>query len=118
MATSSPSGGFTFGMEMELYLKPKMNQVVSNHLAKHGLINTPTNGDKLTPRQLTNNQVAVLSTVTDMLNGEGIETIGPKELDAADKAKIRLEPYVKWQVTADSSLGQVTAGYCQYHHLH
>jgi hypothetical protein len=111
MATSSSSEGFTFGMEMELFLKPKMNRV-SAQLAKHKWTNRQTNGDELTQLQKNTNQAALQNTVADMLIEAGIGAFGPDEADLN-----AAQPYLKWQVTYDASLGRPAAGYCQHHHL-
>ncbi|KAK4153474.1 putative amidoligase [Chaetomidium leptoderma] len=92
MATSSSVRGFTFGIEMEIYLKPKTSTVKSR-LESQGW----TSGTPLTPKERNKNRVAMLNTVAfTLVKDAALTAIVPDpELENA---------YTEWQIKGDSSL--------------
>lgn len=104
MATSSHSKGFTFGVEIEIYLKPKV-ETVSSLLKERKW----TTGDELTPDERRDNRAAILATIAAILIEAG--------LDAVTTVKNAKDEYADWLVKFDASLPHA-GGYCEYHHTH
>jgi hypothetical protein len=94
MATSSSVKGFTFGIEIEIYLKPK-SSTVSGLLASQGW----ATGDPLAPIQRNKNRVAILNTVAYILNRTGALSAVVQDEDLESL-------YREWQIKGDSSLSE------------
>jgi hypothetical protein len=103
MATSSPPQGFTFGIEIEIYLRPKKEKI-SGTLKTHNW----TDKDELNGAQRATNRKAILMTIADIITAAGPTTVA--ELEELENE------YLEWQVKFDSSLPHA-GGFCQYHHV-
>ena len=101
MATSSSVRGFTFGIEIEIYLKPK-TLTVSERLASQGW----ATGNPLTSKQRNTNRVAILNTVAAILVRTGALSAIVPDSDLENQ-------YTEWQIKGDSSLSEASeAEFC------
>jgi len=98
-------GLMTFGIELELYLKPESNNTIAQ-MIRHQYIVPENEGDA--NRLKSRNRMSVLRTVAGYLQDAGVEA-GVLETDDPN------DPYEEWRVKSDPTLvGLPSKGFCEY----
>lgn len=97
---------FTFGIEMEIYLRPNFESPEVTDLLKRTGYTRPTSTDHHADRDKTKNRTAVLRAVADLLTERGVSAVVDKDVE---------DEYTEWQIKGDSSLYlKAKDEYCQY----